>query len=158
MYNSYIHHGYRRLTEKEAEKATKAIDWLASKRLKAEQIVMLTERNLDRESKALYVRIETRHVIWCRKIRYAESEFDLYLTEVLPCLNTERWLFPSLCWTGRKRGFGFHLKAEDVENYLAKGHKMVLIKGKRYDNIEVSTKKANIQNQNLVGRRIALRA
>ena len=158
MYNSYVHHGYRRLTEYEAEKATKAIEWLASKRLDAQQIVLLSERNLDRERKTLYVKIETRHVVWYRKIRYGGSDLDLYMAEVLPCLKVEKWLFPSLCWTGRKPSGGFHLHAEIVENYLQKRRKKVLIKAESYYKIELSTKKTHIQNQQLVGRRIALRA
>ena len=82
MYNKNALTGYRRLTIEEAEAAEKAIIWLASKRLKAENIALLTDRTLDRESKILYVKIETKHVIYYRKIRYQDSPLDTYLTGV----------------------------------------------------------------------------
>lgn len=143
MYNNYAHHGYRRLTEEEAEKATKAIEWLASRHLGAQSIVMLTQQNLDRESKVLYAKVETRHLIWYRKIRYAGSDLDRYLTEVLPCLKVEKWLFPSLCWTGRAPSYGSHLKAEVVDNYLRNQTKKVLIRGTQNGKIIVSTARLN---------------
>lgn len=146
MYNNHAHYGYRRLTEYEADAATKAIDWLINKHLNAEQIVMLTYRNLDREGKVLYAKIETRHVIWYRKLRYAGTDLDLYLTEVLPCLKVEKWLFPNLCWTGRKQGFGFHLHAEAVENYIKSRSKKVLIKAHANGKIIVSTLRLNLEN------------
>ena len=158
MYNKNALTGYRRLTIEEAEAAEKAIIWLASKRLKAENIALLTDRTLDRESKILYVKIETKHVIYYRKIRYQDSPLDTYLTGVLPRLKVERWLFPNKGWTGRKPSFGFHVHAEDVEKFLQNRSKKLLILHKLNATIETSTKKSNIQKQILVGRRIALRA
>lgn len=158
MYNNHVHHGYRVLTIEERRKAEQAIDWLAQKRLRAHEIALLTDRNLDREGKALEVVLERGRLIFYRRIRYAGSAFDLYLTEVLPCLKVEKWLFPNLCWTGRKPSFGFHVHTEDVENYLAKRKKRLLIYQKQNANIEASARKSNIKTQITVGRRIALRA
>lgn len=144
MYNNHAHYGYRRLTETEADKATEAIAWLASKRLGPETIVMLTQKNLDKEARVLYARVETRHLIWCRKIRYVGSPLDLYITEVLPCLKVEKWLFPNLCWTGRKPSYGSHVKAEAVENYLKNRSKKVLIRVDTNGKIRLSTARLNI--------------
>ena len=158
MFNGHIHHGYRKLTENEASSATMAIEWLARQRLKPHTIALLTERNLDREGKCLYVRIETKRLIWFRKIHYAGTPLDLYMTEVLPCLKVKNWLFPNQGWTGRAPSFGFHVHTELVENYLQKHTKWVLISLKRYSKIEASTKETHIEKQIMVGRRIALRA
>lgn len=157
MFDNYVHHNYRKLTEYEADKATKAIEWLASKRLNAERIALLTDRYLDREAKVLYIKIETKHLVWYRKIRYKGTALDLYLTEVLPYLKIQRWLFPGTAWGGRSPSFGFHIQAESVQRYLENRSKMVLIKKLECGSIEVSTKKTHIQNQQLVGRRLALR-
>lgn len=159
MYNNHILHGYRALTEHEAELATKAIDWLASKHLKPEQIVMLTDRNLDREAKVLYAKLETKHLIYYRKIRYQGTDFNRYTTEVLPYLKIKKWIFPNMAWLGRTPTGGFHLHVEAVEKHFQNQHKKVLIKTRKYYTIGVSTKrKTHIQNQLTVGRRIALRA
>lgn len=158
MFDNYVHHNYRKLTERETEAATKAIRWLASKHLNAEQIALLTDRYLDREAKALYVKIETPHIVWHRKIRYKGTALDLYLTEVLPYLKIQRWIFPGTAWAGHKPTFGFHVKAEYVQRFLQNQSKMLLIKKLKCGKLEVSTKKTHIQNQQLVGRRIALRA
>lgn len=146
MYSNHAHYGYRRLTENEAEKATRAIKWLLARHLNPQAIVMLTDRTLDREAKVLYAKIETKHVVWYRKIRYAGSDLDLYLTEVLPCLKVRKWLFPNLCWTGRNPSYGSHVKAETVEKYMRNQSKKVLIRANRDGKIELSTMRLNFQN------------
>lgn len=158
MYNKHIHYGYRKLTEQEAEAAEQAVLWLANQHLNARRIAMLTYKNLERESKVLRVAIETKHLVWFRKIHYAGTPVDTYLTEVLPCLKVKNWLFPNQGWTGRAPSFGFHVHAETVENFLQNYTKKVLISLKRYSKIEASTKETHIEKQIMVGRRIALRA
>lgn len=158
MFNGHIHHGYRKLTENEATSATMAIEWLTKQRLKPHTIALLTERNLDREGKCLYVRIETKHLIWFRKIHYGGTPLDFYMTEVLPCLKVKTWLFPNQGWTGRNPSFGFHIHAELVENYIQNRRQKLLTLRKRNDTIETSTTKWHIQNKIMVGRRTALRA
>lgn len=158
MFNGHIHPGYRKLTKEEAESAEQAVLWLANQHLKARTIALLTDKNLERESKVLRVAIETKRLVWFRKIRYAGSPFDAYLTETLPCLKVKNWLFPNQGWTGRAPSFGFHVHTEIVENYLQNHAKWVLISLKRYSKIEASTKETHIEIQTMVGRRIALRA
>lgn len=158
MFDRHVHYGYRNLTKSEQASAERAIDWLIGKRVQSRQIALMTDSQLDREAKILNVTVEKGRLVFFRKLHYENTDFDLYLTETLPCLKVERWLFPNLCWTGRKPSFGFHIREEDVENYRQNHAKMGLIMLKRYDKIETSTTKSNIQKQIMVGRRIALRA
>ena len=153
MYNGYSTYGYRRLTMDEQALAEAAIKWLADKHLKAKDIALLTERNLDREGKSLYLKMESRHLIWFRKIRYNETPLDRYLTEVLPCLKVEKWLFPNRGWIGKKNYFGFHVHADAVENYLKNCRRKHLIMVTHNDNIEVSTTNTHIKTKIMVGRR-----
>ena len=153
MYNGHTTYGYRRLTFNEQELAENAIRWLASKHLKAENIALLCDKDLDREGKTLYAKIESRHLIWYRKIRYQDSPLDLYLTEVLPCLKVQKWLFPNRGWTGRKPYFGFHIHVEDVENFLENSVRKHLIMVKHNDRIEISTTNMHIKTKIMVGRR-----
>ena len=110
--------GYRALTEDEQRAAEESILWLARKHLRAEHIALLTDRTLDRESKILYVKIESKHVIFYRKIRYGGSPLDRYIEEVLPELKVEHWLFPDKGWTGTKTSFGFHIHVEKMQKFL----------------------------------------
>lgn len=158
MYNCQLYLNYRELTANEQKAAENAILWLSRHRLGAHTIALLSERSLDRESKTLYVTIETKHIVFYRKIRYQGSPLDYYLDKVLPELKVERWLFPRQAWVGRKPSFGFHVRDYDVEDFLQKQSKKLLIYRKLHDNIEVSANKTHIQKQIMVGRRIALRA
>lgn len=157
MYDHRLY-GYRKLTEEEQRSAERAISWLLDKRLRPQDIALLTERNLDREAKMINVAMEKGRLIFYRRIKYRGSDFDLYTTEVLPYLKVEKWLFPNMGWLGRDPGFGFHIHTDELEEYIQKLRKNLLLYRKQYDNIEVSTKKLNIQKQIMVGRRIALRA
>lgn len=150
--------GYRKLTVEEQKTAVKAINWLLTKRLRPHEIALLSERNIDREAKYLNVRVEKGRLVFLRKIRYEGSDLDTYLTEVLPCLKVEKWLFPNQGWTGVKPSFGFHIHIDEVEQYADNRRRMPLTFQKGYGKLEVSTKESNIQKQIMVGRRIALRA
>ena len=158
MYDRHAHYGYRNLTTEEQASAERAILWLAHKRLRSHDIAMLTDKMLERESKTLCVAIEKGRLIFNRRIRYADTDFDLYLTETLPCLKVQKWLFPNLCFTGRNPSFGFHVHVDAVENFMQNHRKTVLLKREQYDTIESSTTKSNIKTKIMVGRRIALRA
>ena len=152
MYNGYSTYGYRRLTMDEQALAEDAIRWLADKHIKAENIALLTEQNLDREGKSLYLKMESRHLIWFRKIRYQETPLDRYLSEVLPCLKVQKWLFPNRGWTGRKPYFGFHIHADAVENFLENSRRKHLIMVKHNDKIDISTTNMHIKTKIMVGR------
>ena len=158
MYNHHAFHGYRPLTTEEQAIAEQAIVWLANKRLRPYDIARLTDQNLDRESKLLCVAIEKGRLIFNRRINYAGTIFDQYLTEVLPYLKVKKWLFPNRGWTGGNASFGFHVHLEDVENFLQNRAKKLLHFGRKFVTIKASTKKSYIQKQIQVGRRIALRA
>lgn len=159
MYNNYVHQGFRTLTEKERESAEKAIMWLKTKRLKAHHIAFLTENNLDREAKMLEITIEKGRLAFYRRINYAKSDFEAYITGVLPCLKVKKWLFPNLAYRGRTPTGGFHIRVESIEKFLKNHDKRLLHNRKRYSIIEVSaTNKSNFTRQIMVGRRIALRA
>ena len=157
MYDRQIY-GYRKLTTQEKELAERAIDWLADKHLKANHIALLTNRNIDRESKTVNIAIEKGRLVFFRRINYAGSDFERYLTEVLPCLRVERWIFPNQGWPGAKPSFGFHIHTQELEEYLEIHAKRVLLLKKRCGNIEITATKSHIQKQQQVGRRIALRA
>lgn len=153
MYNGYTTYGYRRLTMGEQALAENAIRWLADKHVKAENIALLTEQNLDREGKSLYLKMESRHLIWFRKIRYQDSPLDRYLIEVLPCLKVEKWLFPNRGWTGKKKYFGFHIHTDAVENFLENSRRKHLIMVKHNDKIDTSTTNMHFKTKIMVGRR-----
>ena len=157
MYDHHLY-GYRKLTTNEQEIAERAMMWLLDKHLNSHDIAFLTERQLDRELKLLCVTVEKGRLIFFRRIAYAGTDFDTYLTEVLPCLKVKNWLFPNQGWTGVKPSFGFHVHQDSVENFIQNHKKKLLYYRKQYSIIEVSTKKKNIKMQNLVVRRIALRA
>ena len=158
MYNHHAFHGYRTLTIEEQAIAEQAVLWLAKKRLKPKDIARLTDQNLDRESKLLCIAIEKGRLMFFRRINYAGTIFDQYLTEVLPYLKVQMWLFPNRGWTGRKPSFGFHIHAEDVTRFVENHAKKLLHFNAKFVTIKPSTKKAYIQKQIQVGRRIALRA
>lgn len=148
----------RLLTDKEAEKATEAIIWLIKKkRVNVRQICSLQVRNIDRESKALYLRTETRHVIYCRKISYQGSPLEEWL-EILPSLHNKLFVFPAYACTGRLPAYGAAVRPENITRYLENQQKNLLILLKRYVKIDISTNESHIQKQLMVGRRIALRA
>lgn len=158
MFDCQLYSNYRKLTNIERGPAEKAILWLHHQRLKAHTIALLTDRALDRELKTLYVTIETKHIIYHRKIRYEGSPLEFYLDFVLPHLKIQRWLFPRRAWTGRYPSFGFHVHTEDVEKFLEEHSKKLLIYRKLHAKIDTSANKTHIQKQIMVGRRIALRA
>ena len=158
MYDRHAHIGYRNLTKNEEAFACRAIDWLIAKRVETRTIALMSERMLDREAKIINVTVVKGHLVFYRRIRYAGTAFDYYLTEVLPCLKVKTWVFPNLCWTGVKPSFGFHVHVEAVENYRQNHKKKVLIMPEGYCRIEVSASNTHIQKQIMVGRRIALRA
>lgn len=145
MFNDYTHPNYRRLTEEEAEAATQAIIWLKKQHLNASQIATLTDRWLDREAKVIYYKIETKHIVWYRKIRYQDSPFDYYLSEVLPCLQVKRWIFPGTAWCGKGPSYGFHVRIHSVQEYLESRNKKILIKLKQYDTMKLSIKGLHFQ-------------
>lgn len=145
MFNDYTHPNYRRLTEEEAKAATQAIIWLKKQHLNANQIATLTDRWLDREAKIIYYKIETKHIVWYRKIRYQDSPFDSYLTEVLPLLQVKRWIFPGTAWCGKGPSYGFHVRVHSVQEYLESRDKKILIKLKQYDTMKLSIKGLHIQ-------------
>lgn len=148
----------RQLTEEEAKKATDAILWLIKKKnLKPKHICSLQTKNLDRESKTLYVCVETRHVVLYRKIRYQRSPLEEWL-EILPSLKNRLFIFPAYAHAGREPAYGSSVRVGDVENYLKNQRRKGLILLKQYDKIEISTTKSHIPKQIMVGRRIALRA
>lgn len=158
MYNKRIICTFKTLNESEVRMAENAIVWLASKHLKPNQIATLTEMMLDRESKVLEVPIETKHIVYYRHIKYQGTAFDEYLKFVLPHLMIRKWLFPDSKWPKRNPTYGFHIRGEDVENFLKNRRKRMLISLKRYSKIEASTKESHLTKQITVGRRIALRA
>lgn len=158
MYSNHTMNGYRRLTINEQNQAEEAIRWLLGKHVKPERIATLSERALDRESKCIYVPLESQHLVYYRKLRYARTPFETYLTDTLPCLKVKIWLFPNRGWTGKTPSFGFHIHLEDLVAFEKENAKKLLHFNKRYAKMKLSTTKSNIQNQLTVGRRIALRA
>lgn len=158
MFNNYVHHGFRQLSEREQASAERAVEWLANKRLKPHEIALLSERNIDRAGKMIEIYVERGQFIIRRRIRYGGSDFESYLTDTLPCLLVQRWIFPSLAWMGKKPTFGFHIRSENVEKYLQRHKKNMLICRKQYSKIEVSASRMHLKTQIMVGRRIALRA
>lgn len=157
MFKNHIHYGYRALTEEEKECATRAIEWLGSRHTQARTIATLTVRQLDRESKVVTLKRESKHVIFYRHLKYEGTALDEWL-ELLPELKIRLWVFPNCGHRGRTETGGFHVHTEVVENYLQNKRKKTLTWQKRFANIEVSANKTNIQKQITVGRRIALRA
>lgn len=157
MFNNHVLHGFRALTEEEKQSATKAIEWLASKRTQAQTIATLTVRQIDREKKEVELKRESKHVIIYRHISYEGTALEEWL-ELLPTLKIRFWVFPRLAHRGRTEIGGFHVHTETVENFLKKRRRIALTWQKRFAIIKVSANKANIQKQITVGRRIALRA
>ena len=112
--------GCRRLTEYEQNSMLKAIEWLHKKGISYKDIVHLCQERVDREAKMVVFDIETKRFTIKRAIKYANSPLDSYLTEVLPCLKVRPIVFPHSAGTGRKKVFGFNVKADKIEAYFRK--------------------------------------
>lgn len=158
MFNKHAYHGYRTLTEQEQKDAEQAIAWLLKKHVKPRAIALLTTKELDRELNAIMIEKELKRVTLVRVLSYKGSPLEHYINNTFPNLKSRDWLFPASAWLGKKPSYGFHVKIEGVENLAKNRAKKLLYFRRRRVIISVSTKKSNITNQQMVGRRIALRA
>ena len=158
MFNNHVLHGFRNLTETEIECAERAIEWLIRKHTQARTIALLTLRQIDRESKTVTLKRESKHIIYYRSVNYEGTALEEWL-KILPNLKIKLWVFPNAGHRGRTEVGGFHVHVEAVENFAQNRKQKALTLHRRFAIIEVSANhKMNIQKQITVGRRIALRA
>jgi len=146
MPGPFILDKYRALRVEEREAAEKAILWLKKKHLRIEEIVFLSERNIDREKKLINVRREGKIATIYRQISYAESQFELYLTEVFPCLKSNRFIFVRWAFTGRSPELCQHIETEAVEKIIKQKPNSLLTLAQKFGNIRIAKVNLHIRN------------
>ena len=139
MARRWILDGYRELTENEQLKMEQAIIWLSKRGIGPEKIAFASVQNLDREGKTIHFLIETRFFAIERNIGYSGTPLDLYLTEVFPCLKSNRFLFPKWAWAGRRPELCGHIAIEQIQQILADYREgRLLTKRLSFDRMKVS--------------------
>ena len=146
MINNYILQGYRALTVGERESTEKAILWLKKKHLTIREIAFLSLRNIDLENKTITIKREGKRIVVWRKVNYANSPFDLYLTEVFPCLKSNRFIFVGWAWNGRRTQLCQHIPLERVEQITREKAKSVLTFRLKFDTLKVAKVNLHITN------------
>lgn len=146
MPRQFILDRYRVLRVEEREVAEKAILWLVKKKLTIEEIAFLSERNLDREGKCINIKREGKIVTVWHHISYGGTPFDLYLTEVFPCLKSNRFIFVRWAWTGRYPELCQHIPVERVARTIEESRRRLLTLALKFDTIKVAKVNLHIRN------------
>ena len=146
MSRMYVLDRYRPLRVEEREVAEKAILWLRKKHLTIEEIAFLSERNVDRVSKHINIKREGKIATVWHHIAYENSPFDLYLTEVFPCLKSNRFIFVRWAWNGRRTQICQHIPLERVEQITREKAKSVLTFRLKFDTLKVAKVNLHIRN------------
>ena len=146
MSKPFILDGYRALRVNEREVAEKAILWLKKKHLTIEEITFLSLRNVDRDKKHINIKREGKIAVIWRHIDYSGSPFDLYLTEVFPCLKSNRFIFVRWAWNGRKPELCQHIQAQKVEEIVATPSRSILTLAVKFDTLKVAKVNLHIRN------------
>ena len=146
MSKPFILDRYRSLSVNEREVTEQAILWLKKKYLTIEEITFLTVRSVDRNKKHINIKREGKIAVIWRHIDYTGTPFDLYLTEVFPCLKSNRFIFVRWAWTGRRPELCQHILAEKVEEIVATSSKSILTLATKFDTLRVAKVNLHIRN------------
>ena len=146
MSRMYILDRYRPLRVEEREVAEKAILWLKKKHLRIEEIAFLSERNVDRASKHINIKREGKIATVWRHIAYENSPFDLYLTEVFPCLKSNRFIFVRWVFSGRRPELCQHIPIEDVAKIVQERPESLLTLAQSFGKLKVAKVNLHIRN------------
>jgi len=146
MSRMYILDRYRPLRVEEREVAEKAILWLKKKHLTLEEIAFLSERNVDRASKHINIKREGKIAAVWHHIAYEGSPFDLYLTEVFPCLKSNRFIFVRWAFSGRRPELCSHIPVEEVAEIVQESPESLLTLAQYFGKLRIAKVNLHIRN------------
>lgn len=146
MSKQWILDRYRVLRVEEREAMEKAIIWCKRKRIKEREIAFLALNNIDRSKKMINLKREGKHIVIWKHISYEGSPLDLYLTEVFPCLKSNRFLFVRSAFTGRDPELCTHIELEKVKEIIEEQAQSLLTLALKFDTIRIAKVNLHIRN------------
>lgn len=119
MRQYYLPERYRCLTIKERELRDSAMRWLAKHHLRHEEIRHLAVRNIDFEQKVIHLLRVGKHINLKINLGYQESPMEEWLG-MWPATKSNRFIFPAICFTGRKPDLCRQVSADELVEILQK--------------------------------------
>lgn len=119
MRQYYLPDRYRYLTIKERELRDSAMRWLAKQHLHHEEIRHLAVRSVDFEQKTIHLLRVGKHINLEINLGFQESPLDEWLS-VWPSTKSNRFIFPAICFTGRKPELCRQVDVDELVEILQK--------------------------------------